>query len=129
MKLLRPLLAASILVSSAAYAQPVDLIGGPDSSTQTIHHCGYTATTSKRYTTSFATVRIVERKLKALGYGGGNVDGVYGTLDKKAVRKFQSDYGLQVDGIVGPITAQRLAYASHPGMNVHRCGKLASALR
>ena len=49
--------------------------------------------------------RTVQDKLKRWGYYTGNVDGIYGTLTKKAVRYFQSKNGLSVDGIVGPKTA------------------------
>ena len=55
--------------------------------------------------------RTVQDKLKRWGYYTGNVDGIYGTLTKKAVRYFQSKNGLSVDGIVGPKTAAALGMA------------------
>jgi murein L,D-transpeptidase YcbB/YkuD len=36
------------------------------------------------------------------------VDGLIGDETKQAVRKFQSDHGLQVDGVPGPITKKRM---------------------
>lgn len=113
----------------AAQAESVDIIGGPDMNAQTIHHCGFLPTTAKRYTSSPTTIRIVESKLYKLGYTRTMGDGVYNKKDKKAVRKFQRDNGLRVDGIVGPMTAQKLAFVSHPSANVHRCYRVASDLR
>lgn len=52
-------------------------------------------------------VRECQRKLNL--HGGGLVeDGVFGGLTDGAVRRFQSDEGIDVDGIVGPITWGRL---------------------
>ena len=53
-------------------------------------------------------VRQVQQKLKNLGYYTGNVDGIYGTLTQSAVKRFQRDKGLSVDGIVGPKTLSAL---------------------
>jgi murein L,D-transpeptidase YcbB/YkuD len=36
------------------------------------------------------------------------VDGIYGEKTKKAVRQFQQKYGLQVDGVAGPITKGKI---------------------
>mgnify|MGYP001405754021 CR=1 FL=1 len=117
----------ALLVASPVLAAPVDMIGGPDGSTQTIHHCGFLPTSSVRYTTTPATVRIVERKLYQLGYAPLPGDGVFNKKDAAAVKRFQRDNGLAVDGVVGPATAQRLAYNSHPAGNVHRCFKQVAA--
>jgi murein L,D-transpeptidase YcbB/YkuD len=113
------LLASSI--STTSFAQPRDTFGGPDGAAQTIHHCGMLAVKGGRYTDSPTTTRIIERKLAAMGYTIATTDGVYGKADKKAVKKFQADYGLAQDGVVGPITAQRIAFASNPSPNVRKC--------
>lgn len=55
-----------------------------------------------------AHVRQLQRKLKDLGYPIYNVDGVYGGNTDKAVKLFQSDHGLVVDGIMGGRTYTRL---------------------
>jgi uncharacterized protein (TIGR02594 family) len=50
----------------------------------------------------------VQRALTALGYDPGPLDGIRGRLTMRAVRAFQADHGLAVDGIVGPKTAAKL---------------------
>jgi hypothetical protein len=49
-------------------------------------------------------VAMVQRRLNKLGYGPLTVDGHYGSLTQAAVIAFQTDRGLDVDGIVGPYT-------------------------
>lgn len=53
-------------------------------------------------------VRAVQRLLKIkFGYAI-NIDGIFGADTKTAVKDFQSDNGLVADGIVGPLTWQKL---------------------
>jgi peptidoglycan hydrolase-like protein with peptidoglycan-binding domain len=40
--------------------------------------------------------------------GGLQVDGVFGPITEKAVRKFQKQQGIQIDGVVGAQTWSRL---------------------
>lgn len=54
-------------------------------------------------------VRHLQRQLRRLGDRPGPVDGLFGPLTERAVRRFQHHAGLRVDGIVGPKTAIRLA--------------------
>lgn len=49
-------------------------------------------------------VRYLQGKLGQLGYAPGHVDGKFGPNTESAVRAFQHDHGLSVDGIVGPQT-------------------------
>jgi peptidoglycan hydrolase-like protein with peptidoglycan-binding domain len=49
-------------------------------------------------------VRELQLALNALGYNTGAVDGQFGAQTESAVKHFQQDRGLTVDGIVGPIT-------------------------
>ena len=128
MKKILPVCALLMLAPLASFAESPDYIGGADSNTQTIHHCGYLKSSSKLYTSSSVTVGIVENKLAALGYKS-TVDGHYGKRDKRAVKAFQRDRGIAVDGIVGPITAKHLAHASHPSPNVRRCNRPVMASR
>ena len=55
-----------------------------------------------------AAVRDLQAMLALMGYYSGAVDGAYEALTIEAVRQFQADAGLTVDGIVGPLTWQRL---------------------
>jgi peptidoglycan hydrolase-like protein with peptidoglycan-binding domain len=57
----------------------------------------------------------VQRRLKALGYDPGPLDGIRGRLTIRAVKAFQSDRRLAVDGIVGPRTTAALVAALGPG--------------
>ena len=56
-------------------------------------------------------VRNVQRKLKELGFYKGTVDGDFGEATEKAVKAFQKQYGLTVDGKVGANTMAKLAVA------------------
>lgn len=50
----------------------------------------------------------LQKRLNALGYDCGKADGIFGTLTRTAVKKFQKDKGIAVDGIVGPVTWAKL---------------------
>jgi peptidoglycan hydrolase-like protein with peptidoglycan-binding domain len=56
-------------------------------------------------------VRNLQTKLKALGFYKGSVDGDFGEGTEKAVKAFQKQYGLTVDGKVGSATMAKLAAA------------------
>lgn len=55
-------------------------------------------------------VKQLQTKLSALGYDLGicGIDGDFGQATEKAVKAFQKDHGLKVDGIVGPLTWEAL---------------------
>ncbi|NJM59228.1 MAG: peptidoglycan-binding protein [Oscillatoriales cyanobacterium RU_3_3] len=50
----------------------------------------------------------LQKSLKEAGYFSKRVSGFYGSLTAAAVRKFQADNNLKVDGIVGPQTLSAL---------------------
>ena len=52
-------------------------------------------------------VAILQHLLRARGFGP-EVDGVFGVVTEKAVRRFQGNQGIDVDGIVGAVTWSRL---------------------
>ena len=60
-------------------------------------------------------VRQVQTKLKSLGYYTGKVDGIYGTGTQSAVKKFQKNCGITVDGIAGPKTLLYLGITNTGG--------------
>jgi peptidoglycan hydrolase-like protein with peptidoglycan-binding domain len=53
------------------------------------------------------TVEILQHLLRARGFGL-KVDGIFGAVTDQAVRRFQGNQGIAVDGIVGPVTWSRL---------------------
>lgn len=61
-------------------------------------------------------VRRIQRALEAKGYSVGNsgIDGDFGVDTYAAVCKFQSDRGLEIDGIVGPMTQTALYNTNAP---------------
>lgn len=119
---------ALAVIAKAVFAQGYDIYGGGDQSTQTIAHCGFLPTQKTIYTDySVLNTRIVQHKLKMLGYYHGPLTGLYTADSKRAVMHFQTDSGLKPDGLVGPLTAQRLAYEAHPSVNVQRCWREANA--
>jgi peptidoglycan hydrolase-like protein with peptidoglycan-binding domain len=54
------------------------------------------------------SVRRIQRKLAAMGFAPGPIDGLDGPLTTAAVARFQQSRGLVPDGIVGPITRAAL---------------------
>jgi general secretion pathway protein A len=69
--------------------------------------------------TAGAPVRWLQEALAALGFFAGELDGEYGEPTQAAVRAFQAEESLPVDGLVGPLTKIRLyerlpGYASPP---------------
>ena len=71
-----------------------------------------TTTTSSTTTTSlpttFSGIEEAQILLKNLGIYTGEIDGINGSLTKKAIREFQKLAGLVVDGVLGPITSSAL---------------------
>ena len=59
-----------------------------------------------------AEVSQIQRRLSALGYYSGAVDGIFGSGTQRAVRQFQADHGLSVDGIAGVQTLQALGLSA-----------------
>ncbi len=59
-----------------------------------------------------AEVRFIQEKLREFGFYRGEVDGIFGPLTERAVRRFQQERNLLVDGIVGPKTFAELLRSS-----------------
>ncbi len=56
-------------------------------------------------------IKQLQRDLKRLGYDPGAVDGMRSMPTINAIRSFQSEHGLRVDGIAGPWTLEHLRIA------------------
>ncbi|MDE6663569.1 MAG: peptidoglycan-binding protein [Lachnospiraceae bacterium] len=69
---------------------------------------GTVARATVRYGSRGADVTYLQQQLNAKGYNVGSVDGIYGNKTLAAVKVFQADNGLVVDGIVGPKTYEKL---------------------
>ena len=54
-------------------------------------------------------VRHVQRFLQEQGYFIDTIDGIVGTNTREAIKKFQRDNQLFVDGIIGPQTLRKIA--------------------
>jgi N-acetylmuramoyl-L-alanine amidase len=50
----------------------------------------------------------LQERLLELGYDAYRADGIFGVQTETALRSFQRDYGLRVDGICGPATVRAL---------------------
>lgn len=53
---------------------------------------------------SGAAVKTLQKNLNTLGYDAGTADGVFGAKTETAVKAFQRDHGLTVDGVAGMAT-------------------------
>ncbi len=53
-------------------------------------------------------VRELQRRLNALGYRAGRVDGLFGPRTRRATRRFQRRNGLRADAVAGPRTLRAL---------------------
>lgn len=72
---------------------------------------GMQAGSAVRKGSSGTQVKYLQQALIGLGYLSGSADGQYGTKTTEAVRKYQSAYGLSVDGSAGSNTMTSLKNA------------------
>lgn len=61
-----------------------------------------------RYGATGSDVYELQGRLKYIGFFSGSVDGDYGYKTLTAVKRFQGEFGMKVDGIVGPKTKLKL---------------------
>lgn len=102
-----PLTKQAVVKFQKDHRLQVDGIAGP----QTLQALYRTSTTASKQTTLVLrvgsrgqAVKDLQTQLKNLQYYHSSIDGIYGRLTENAVRAFQRDNGLTVDGIAGPQT-------------------------
>jgi N-acetylmuramoyl-L-alanine amidase len=61
-----------------------------------------------RYGATGSDVYELQGRLKLIGFYHGAIDGDFGYKTLRAVKRFQGEFGLRVDGIVGPKTKLRI---------------------
>ncbi|MGQ4647932.1 peptidoglycan-binding protein [Lyngbya aestuarii] len=61
-------------------------------------------------------VKKLQGFLTTTGYNPGAIDGIFGSKTKAAVIRFQKDYGITEDGIVGPVTRAKMAERASEGI-------------
>ena len=83
-------------------------MSGPPQTTQPAPVPPYPGQSVRKGSKAKDRVKLIQRELKMLGYNVGPVDGIFGPKTDAAVKAFQTDQALKVDGIVGPITWKAL---------------------
>lgn len=76
-------------------------------------------------------VRKIQAVLQKIGYDVGPIDGIFGSNTEEAVKRFQLNNGLVVDGIIGPKTYELLnkfilgynTYTIKPGDTLYNIAK------
>lgn len=70
------------------------------------------------------TIKQLQKNLKNLGYNPGQIDGVDGDKTKRAVKAFQRDEKLKVDGIAGKQTLAKIKEVLKGGLTVKQYKEL-----
>ncbi|AFM43493.1 spore cortex-lytic enzyme [Desulfosporosinus acidiphilus SJ4] len=68
-----------------------------------------------------ADVKEMQSRLVQLGYGVGPIDGAFGPKTETAIRSFQKDHGLKIDGLAGTKTISELKRLT--GQSTNAAGK------
>lgn len=79
----------------------------------TLYAVNYSASSETISVATTSENKQVQQKLKDLGYYKGDIDGIFGSQTIKAIKNFQRDYGLTVDGIVGTRTLNALGLGAN----------------
>lgn len=55
-------------------------------------------------------IRAVQKKLNAMGFDAGIADGIIGPNTRRAIRDFQQDKGMEVDGQISSALIKKLGF-------------------
>src|SRR5699024_230828 len=66
----------------------------------------------------------LQKDLKNLGYNPGKIDGQDRPSTQKAVKAFQKDEGLEVDGVAGTKTKAKIEYIKKGGLRLSEVEKI-----
>lgn len=93
-----------------SWASPIRerIVAGPPQTTQPAKVPSYPGQNTRRGSKAKERVKLIQRELKTLKYNVGPVDGIFGPKTEAAVKAFQTDQHLVVDGIVGRNTWKAL---------------------
>lgn len=115
-----PLTEAAVTRFQANHRLAIDGVVGPIT-TQRLRAATSVVKLGTGYRTPHGSqrVRSIQRRLRALGYAPGPVDGLFGPRTEHAVTRFQTDHRLAADGAVGPKTSKRLMPRATPSTPAH----------
>lgn len=99
-------------ISGAIIITTTDPISGIAIVAPSLNPVQTTASTTLQKGSTGAEVRELQTRLKELGYLSGSVDGDFGDATETAVKNFQSQNGLTVDGKAGTRTLNKLYSSS-----------------
>ena len=94
-------------IDSTGQKFQIKYLSSPDRGYFDSYYCDYIPSSTLTYGSTGDGVIWAQRCLNTLGYSV-EVDGSFGPNFRDALKRFQSDQGLSVDGNLGPITRQRI---------------------
>ncbi|MDO5327572.1 MAG: peptidoglycan-binding protein [Clostridia bacterium] len=111
---------AGVLAFQRRHTSYADGVAGPEtlkalyssSASKASSPSGIIGISLKEGSTTTSAVRLLQQKLKTLGFYKGSVDGAFGSGTTDAVKAFQRANGLSADGVAGGGTLNRLFSAS-----------------
>jgi peptidoglycan hydrolase-like protein with peptidoglycan-binding domain/anti-sigma regulatory factor (Ser/Thr protein kinase) len=98
-------IAALIATMLPAVSTASDVSHGPPTSPMLMRGSGYGQPTGSD------DVRVLQRRLRHVGFAPGPIDGFFGPLTEGALRRLQAAAGLAPDGVLGPATYKALRRA------------------
>lgn len=113
----------AVLPAHTAFAQSTASQAPPAPQVQSLDGAGHLSTLSRALEhRSYARVAALQRDLVALGVSPGPIDGIYGPRTERAVRQYQQQNDLAVDGKAGIQTFSQLFYGGAHGVSQLQSG-------